>query len=274
MIAVLMVTCCLEPSRLDVLKQVVANMQQQASPEALSQIVVIDNASTEPETLETLKCFGSVYRTSHNVGYWSAVSWWLDAWAQQTHQPDYTYIIESDMVHYNLAVLTDCATFLDKHPELGAMRLHEYQVENWRLYNKESPRPESRRNLWQSHTNQVTNQPVRHELIEEPFWKTNFLTQLPALNRFPTMCHAFDVLKKLDRFTEHNFQKLYHDQYPEISIINGGIFNCDLNPYGSKVVTGSWTSDSDLKRLGYQNTRRANIVPKDQYTVTRVSYDI
>ena len=48
------------------------------------------------------------------------------------------------------------------------------------------------------------------------------------------------------------------------------MFNCDLNPYGTDVVTGSWTSPEALTRLGYQGTRHASIVPRDQYTVTRV----
>jgi hypothetical protein len=268
-VSFLLVTCCLEQSRADILTNVIANLQEQA-PELRETLAVFDNASTAPGVVDVLRdCFTHVYRADRNVGYWSAIDWWLDRLAEDP--PAYTYIIESDMVHYAFSLLEDrCVPFLDGHPELGAMRLHQYSIEHMNLYNKDSPVPQSRRNLWQSHTNRVTGQPVRHELVEAPFWKTNFLTQLPALNRYPTMKRAFGGLRASDRFTEVDFQRLCHDEYPEIAILDGGIFHCDLNPCGSKTVTGSWTRPEDLKRLGYQPTRLGSITPRDQYTVRRV----
>jgi hypothetical protein len=277
--AILLVTCCLEPSRYEVAKQVFANIRDNCPPEWVNNITVFDNASTYLGVGEIRSTFQNVYRADHNVGYWSAIDWWLNhlekesPWpvGDQTFTPKYTYIIESDMIHYGAHRLADCVKFLDAHDDIGSVRLHEYSIENMRFYNKDAPIPGSRSNLWQSHVNKATGQSIVHNQVEGPFWRNNFLTQLPALNRFATMKKVFDLLAQCPQFTEFDFQQMYHVEYPEISIIDGGIFNCDLNPYGTKVVTGSWTDPKVLKQLGYQNTRFASIAPRSQYTVTRLS---
>lgn len=266
-VAFLLVTCCLEQSRNDILKQVVDNLEWE-DPNSTSYVTVFDNASTVPETTELLSRFTNVFRAERNVGYWTAIDWWLDS--MKDNPPDYTYIIESDMIHYDFKAIPGCVEFLDKHPEIGSMRLHEYSVENRHLYNKDAPVQGSRSNLWQSHTNKVTGRPVEHEHVEGPFWATNFLTQLPALNRYDTMKRVFDKLHAARSFTELDFQTLYHHERQLISIIDGGIFNCDLNPYGTKVVTGSWTDPKELAKLGYVATRQATIDPRGQYVVTKL----
>jgi hypothetical protein len=268
-VAFLLVTCCLEASRYNVLQQVVANLQQQCPPEVLQQIAVFDNASTYPGTIDLLSAFPNTYRSDHNVGYWTAIDWWLEQLQAAPEPPLYTYIIESDMVHYNFAAFPACVEFLDAHPELGSMRLHEYSIEGFRFYDKDRPIIGSVKNLWQSHTNWVTGESIKHQLVKAPFWRTNFLTQLPALNRYQPMKRAFDILHAAEQFTEHDFQRLYHASFPDISIIDGGIFNCNLNPYGSGEITGSWTDPKELQRLGYLGTRFASIVPRGKYTVTR-----
>lgn len=265
--AILLVTCCLEQSRYELLEQVVNNLEQQ-DPSAPCYITVFDNASTVAATSDLLSRFTNVYRAERNVGYWTAIDWWLDS--MKDNPPDYTYIIESDMIHYDFKALSECIKFLDEHPDIGSVRLHEYSIKNKHLYNKDVPVPGSRSSLWQSHTNKVTNQPVVHHHIIGRFWATNFLTQLPALNRYGTMKRVFDKLHDKGRFTEPDFQQLYHEEMPLISIIDGGIFNCDLNSYGTKVITGSWTDPKELERLGYVATRQATIDPRGQYNVTKL----
>lgn len=264
---VLLVSCCLEQSRYDILKHVVDNLEHQ-DPACLGWIEVFDNASIAPGTNDLLKRFKHVYRADRNVGYWSAIDWWLSS--MRADPPKYTYIIESDMIHYELRALGDCVRLLDQHPDLGAVRLHEYSIANWRLYNKDAPVPGSRSNLWQSHINKVTGEAITHEQIEGRFWKTNFLTQLPALNRYHNMLWCFDQLRMMKAFTELDFQRLYHDRSQKTAIIDGGIFNCDLNPHGTKSITGSWTDPRRLAELGYRGTRTAQIFPTDHYTVNRV----
>jgi hypothetical protein len=272
-VAFLLVTCCLEQSRAEVLAQVIRSLQEQA-PELHETLTVFDNASIVAGVTDVLRdCYTHVYRADRNVGYWSAIDWWLDHLADDP--PTYTYIIESDMVHYAFNKLWTCAAYLDRHPEVGSVRLHQYDVANRHLYDKDSPRRDSKRNLWQSHRNRVTGQPITFGEAEDGVYPTNFLTQLPALNRYQTMRGVLKVLNptktSIDHvFSELDFQKLYWHDYQQTGILDGGIFHCDLNPYDKHTLTGSWSSPEELRQVGYQPTRRAKIVPQNEYTVTRL----
>lgn len=273
-VAFLLVTCCLEQSRADILRDVVNNLKRQ-DPGLSHNLTVFDNASTQPGITELLtKEFSNVYRCERNVGYWSAVDWWLKHLKSSGASPDYTYIIESDMMHYAFDRLWGCAEYLSTHPDVGAVRLHEYSVAEFHLYDKDRPVPGSKKTIWQSHTNRVTGQSVK--LVQETerehslIWQSNFLTQLPALNRFPTMLSVFERLGQLKRFTELDFQRFYHESHPIISILDGGIFNADAAAHGTRALTGSWSPPDVLKRTGYLNTRSAIIEPSDSYIVTRL----
>lgn len=269
-IAILLVTCCLEQSRFETLEKVVENIKVDCPPEWCETMTVFDNASTHPGMDGLLKNFAHVYRADKNVGYWSAIDWWLTQLTSQQEQPTYTYIIESDIIHYAAGAIEECAKFLDTYPDIGSVRLHEYSVENMRYYNKDQPMIGSRKNVWQSHTNKVTGEGVVHHKVEGNFWRTNWLSHLPALNRYTTMCSVFAELRALGQFTELDFQRLYHRRYPKISFVDGGIMTCKQDPYDKKQVTGSWSSPQELKRLGYLSTRYASIVSADQYTATKV----
>lgn len=267
--ALLLVTCCLEQTRYDVLRAVVDNIVGSCPPDWRRRITVFDNASTHPGTVDILRAFDNVFVASRNVGYWSAIDWWL--MRMEACPPMYTYVIESDMMHYRADVLDNCVAFLDEHPELGAMRLLEYSVAERHLYDKDKPVEGSRRNHWQSHVNRVTGLPVAHQHVSGPHWHTNFLTQLPALNRYGAMRQCFSELSRKATFTEPDFQSLYHAIHPEIALIDGGVFNCNLTHGVPRTVSASWTDPASLARWGYSGTRQASIVPHDQYTVTRLS---
>lgn len=267
-VAFLLVTCCLEQSRAEILAQVLKNLGEQA-PELYETLMVFDNASTVPGVTDVLRdCYTNVYKSDKNVGYWSAIDWWLDHLA--TDPPELTYIIESDMIHYGFNKLWECARYLHDNQDVGSCRLHDYSIAERHLYNKDAPLPDSRRNLWQSHINRATGKPVLFSPSEGDIWTTTFLTQLPALNRYETMIEVFDVLRSRSQFTERDFQSLYWNRYQRTAILDGGIFNCDLNPYDARTLTGSWSSPEQLRQTGYQTTRVATITPRDQYTVTRL----
>lgn len=274
MISYLLVTCCLEPSRAEVLRLVVENIKVEA-PELLDQLTVFDNHSTEPGILDLLTTtFKHVYVADKNVGYWSAIDWWLsnDWWLNTpSTAPKYTYIIESDMIHYAFKKIFDAEKFLDANPSIGAVRLHEYSVKNKHLYNKDVPTQGSKSNIWQSHTNKVSGKPVSLSVEEtDGIHAANFLTQLPALNRYLPLKRAFDELKKLPSFSELDFQRLYHQEFSMNAIVDGGIFHCNPGAYGVKAVTSSWTNPAELSRLGYHGTRQGSITPASQYTVNKI----
>lgn len=264
----LLVTCCLEKSRTEILNQVITNLIEQ-DPSLKEKLTVFDNASTDVDaTLNITNNFDNVYRSDRNVGYWSAIDWWLTQ--IEPENPDFTYIIESDMIHYAFEKVATCAEYLSKNVDVGSVRLHEYSVAQRHLYDKDSPKPDSRRNLWQSHTNKATGQKVKLDHSEGFIWSTTFLTQLPALNRYKAMKECFNELRAMKQFSELDFQKLYWDRYKRTGIVDGGIFHCDINHYGTKSVTGSWTPEQELKVIGYQPTRYAQVTPIDQYTVNRL----
>lgn len=262
-------TCCLERSRYDIVKHVIKNIVEACPRSWRETLTVFDNSSTYLGLGELRDAFPNVVRADMNVGYWTAIDWWLRS--MRDDPPRYTYIIESDMIHNSQSWLMDgCVAFLDEHAELGAMRLHEYKVAERHLYDKDRPVDASRKSLWQSHTNRVTGEPVRHNHVDGAFWHTNFLTQLPALNRYDTMVKSFDGLAARESFSEPDFQALYHEQYEEIALLDGGMFSCDLNPYGTSTITGSWTDPAVLQRLGYKSTRHSSILAPHQYNVCSV----
>lgn len=264
----LLVTCCLEPSRLEVLEQVIDNIKHEA-PELIDVITVFDNASTESGTVDKLlDVFPNVWRSNANVGYWSAIHWWLNHLSKDP--PKYTYIIESDMIHYAFNQIWPCAAFLDNNTGVGSVRLHEYSVKNFHLYNKDKPTQGSKKTIWQSHTNKVTNQGIVLCHAEGKVWTTNFLTQLPALNRYDALSEVIESFVGC-QFSELDFQRRYWERYQRTAILDGGIFHCDPGSHGVKAITSSWTPEEELKRLGYQTTRFASITPLEQYTVLKLS---
>lgn len=261
-VAFLLVTCCLEPSRAKILNVVVDNIKTLA-PELMSKICVFDNASTEPGVVELLaKNFINVYQSSRNVGYWSAINWWLSTLKSDKK---YTYIIESDMVHSDFLALNDCKTLLETHSDVGSVRTHEFSFEKRHIYNKDVPVKGSKRNIWQSFTNHSTGKKINFsdplKIDDSTFYVTNFLTQLPSLNRLEVVSEVFKNLLSMPSFSERDFQGQYYQRYQKTAIIDGGLFNCDFGGYENKdaAITGSWSSDDDLKRIGYQPTRFASI---------------
>ena len=267
--AFLLVSCCLEESRTEVLRHTVKALLDNLPSHHVPSLTVFDNASSDPSTIALLKdSFSTVYRSDRNVGYWSAISWWLESLVGR--DVDLTYIIESDMIHYDLSSLDHCINVLSEHDDIGSIRMHHYDVENRHLFDKDRPRSDSYRNLWQSHTNKVTSEPIIFSKLTDVVWSTTFLTQLPAINRYVSMKEVFSELRGHQTFSELDFQRLYWKHYNRTGILDGGAFHCDLNAYGSKVITGSWTDVNVLKSVGYQPTRQASIVPADKYTVTLV----
>lgn len=264
-IAFLLVTCCREQSRTQILSQVIDNIEQQA-PTLLKTMTVFDNESTDPVVSEMLTSkFSNVKLATPNLGYWSAINWWLENLASDP--PQFTYVIESDMIHFAFDKIWQCEKYLQKNPDVGSIRLHEYSVENRHLYNKDVPTKGSR-TTWQSHTNKATGKPISIDPTHtDGIHKTNFLTQLPALNRYESMCRVFKKLLEIKSFTELDFQRLYHEEHNVTGILDGGIFHCDSASFGTKAITGSWTSKDELKRLGYLDTRFATITPSDQYKI-------
>lgn len=270
-----LVTCSLEESRDKVLQAVVDNLSECASrrPGLLDDMLVVDNASTMPATPQALKArFPHVWQTDRNVGYWSAIDWALRAHRDVLGGHDYrfVYVIESDMVHYALERLVEAESFLASRPDIGAVRCQEYSVAEQALYDKGAPMPGSCTWAWQSHVHRFTGQRIEHRPSGVAgIYETDFLTQLPALNRLTTLQDAFRKLRLVSSFAEPDFQRLCYEPYPVNALLDGGIYHCRLGAQGTGTTTGSWTPADVLRWTGYQETRRGKIVPAGSYTVVR-----
>lgn len=266
-VAHLLVTCCRDQTRAEVLNKVLANLADQA-PALHETLTVFDNASTVAGTVGVLRDrYTNVYQSDRNVGYWTAIDWWLTRLADDP--PTYCYIIESDVTHYAFDRLARCAAYLDERPHVGGVRVHEYHVADARLYDKDRPVRGSRRNAWRSHTNTVTRQRVTVQHDADGVYLTSFNAHLPGLNRYDMLVEAFDRLRLMPSFTEHDFHRVCYDRYPSIALLDGGIWHDDLAYNGSGTV-GSFLPAAELARLGYQSSRVSSIVPSGEYTVSRV----
>jgi hypothetical protein len=263
----LLVTCSMEQSRHDILVKVVENLKKEA-PEIIDRITVFDNASKVKETSLLLTAqFPNIYVSDKNIGYWSAIKWWLD----NIQTKKYTYIIESDMMHYNFKKIYDCKEYLDANCDIGSVRLHEYSVVDKHLYDKEKPTADSKKYIWQSHTNRVTNKKIEFLKNDNGIWKTTFLTQLMSLNRSTAIKNAFSKLEEFDKFCELDFQKLYWQQYQYTGILDKGIFvYANESAWGGSSITGSWTNKNTLEKIGYQETRNSKIINSTSYTCKKL----
>lgn len=265
-VAYLLVTCCRDATRAKILDQVVANLRDQA-PQLGASLTVFDNASTELGTRELLtSSFNNVYQADHNVGFWSAIDWWLGQ--LEASPPDYVYIIESDLMHRGFDRLRQCIDYLDVRPDVGGVRVHEYCVADSHLYDKDRPHPKSKRHCWRSHTNVVTGKRVEITHDMGDIYLTTFPAHVPALNRLAMVRHAFDRLRAMPHFNEHDFQRACHEVYQKIALLDGGIFY-ELAYNGAGAV-GSFTPPQVLGQMGYQSARASAIVPRDQYNVVRL----
>lgn len=257
----LLVNCCVEETRFDVMRQVITSIKRERDlgVDLESDMHVFDNGSTHPGTLDMIQELDcAVYAADDNLGYWSALNWLISN-PSVVGEHKYVYVIENDCVQYDTWKLSHCVSVLEAHPDLGGVRVQEYSVKDRHLYDKNNPTRGSRRYAWVSHNNVITQQPVRLQQLPDSdlVFESNFLSQLPAVNRLPALCNVFNTLRDLESFSEHDYQRLYHDIYEKFGVLDGGIFHCKLT-HGTKAITGSWSQN--LSSIGYIPTRNDRIL--------------
>jgi hypothetical protein len=258
----LFVNCCVERSRFRVVKQVIEQLKKQQLENRVSiesDLIVFDNGSTVQGVSELLvDNFATVYKSSKNLGYWSAINWFLTILSKKQHDIKYIHIIESDHFYYDLMKIRECEQALDQNVDLGAVRMLEYNVEDANLYDKTLGLSNGRSYAWCSHVNSATGEPVKFDRIGETnVHRSNFLTCLHSLNRLDVMTSVFAELAKCKEFKEKNFQHLYHAKYPTIGQHNGGVFHGKLGFYMTEdaPIAGSWLEPEIASEAGYFTTR-------------------
>jgi hypothetical protein len=260
----LLVTCSMDTSRQLLADRVATNLvAQNRNLRFFQNLVVFDNASryeTDPALLQNVAVN---VRARENVGYWSAINWTLEHHEELLGRSfSYIYIIESDLIHYDMNRLAAAERFLDDTDEAGAVRTQEFSVRYRILYNKRWARlPFAKRRSWVAQYNAVTGEPVwfRKQDPAERIYLSNFHTKLPALNRLDAVRDIFSELRRIDRFTEMDFIRAYHTRHPLVGLLDGGIFRSYGNDSDEQIVTGSYSDSDHMKRIGYQPTREAEI---------------
>lgn len=277
----LFVTCCVEPTRFNVLKQVVQNLKDEQKTKNYNiedHLVVFDNGSTISGTIELLTTnFKNVWHSSSNEGFWSAINWVLEQF--DTSRYDYIYVIESDHIHFALDKINDIENFLDQHPNIGGVRAQEFVVAEKHLYDKSNPRPDSRRYAWVNQRNHKSNKKIEFIPTNTPgYYNTDFLSQIHSVNRLVPFKQVFKKLENQSRngqkFSEFDYQKMYAELFPRFGIIDGGIFHAKLT-WCTGVVAGSFIASGAegyngpmiQETNGYQETRISIITPPEKMNV-------
>jgi hypothetical protein len=269
----LLVTCSMDKTRqalaCDVAKNLVA---QNAVHSFFDDLLIFDNHSRFEDHLQLFPSTVKVVRSDKNIGYWSAINWALAHYAQLfSRQYKYLYIIESDLEHRNMHRLDACEQFLKRHPEIGGIRTQEFSIK-WRmLYDKKYHwLPFARRHSLVSQNNAITGERVwfRHGDVANGIWLTNFHAKLPALNRMESLTAVFETLSRNEQVTELDFMHEYYRLHPTMAILDGGIYHM-LSSSGTKHLSGSYSSASQLSETGYHNTRIDHIV-RDGFAVCQI----
>jgi hypothetical protein len=261
----------MERSRHDISVKVVENLKNEQLKKNFNierDLIVFDNGSTVDGSIDLLtRNFANVYRSPTNNGYWSAIDHVLNNFEKMIVDHErfkYIHVMESDLIYYALEKFDSCETALENNPDIGSIRLQEYDVNQQHLYNKTLQHPLGRRYAWEAHINHVTQEKIRIQRLEGEIYDTNFLTKLCSLNQLDTMCEIFQELSNLDQFTENDFQRMYHSWYPRIGLLDGGLYHGKLGHYETNpgIVTGSWSTN--LAGIGYKPTRIDRIVKYDK----------
>lgn len=258
----IIVSCCLEETRLEVLKECIDSIKCRLPRE---DVYAIDNCSTVEGVTELLRSVTDhVCVLDKNYGYWGALWYALQNYKQSCRgNYSYVYIIESDMVHTGYERIAEAQAFLDDplNWDVASVRLQEFSVEESHLYDKELQRPDSRRWAWTRLSNHFTGKKAHFSPTTYPgVWRTNLAPQLPALNRIGRVQFAFEELKKMSEYvgiSEADFQRFFSLGYKETALLDGGIYNCKSSYERS--VTGSYTNPAKLAELGYRPTRADRI---------------
>lgn len=266
---VLLVTCSMDSSRRDLAVQVVKNLAEKIPDAGLSSdFILFDNASALKDHIPYAPQGTKIIQSANNIGYWTAIKWVLEN-APQVMGRDYKYIymVESDLYHTDLKALGECEDFLDSTPDASCVRTQEFSVkQRWRFDKglKFLPFHVARSEI--RLLNLATNEKAWFKKTTLPhIYKSNLHAKLPALNRMDALKSVFSKLEQQGDFSEGDFFAEMVKIYPHIGVYDGGLFYSIYSRENMKtIVSGSYSDDDQLKKIGYQTTRYSRIVPVTQ----------
>ena len=269
----LLVTCCIEKTRFDVLKEVTAALKSEQETKDIDitpNLWVIDNASTYEGSREFIKeNYTRVFQAEQNYGFWSVINWFLH-YLRENHpgQFDYLHIIESDHVFFALDKLLTCEQALMKYPHIGSIRCQEFIASLAHLYDKDRQSAASRSYAW---VRQVDWDGTRITFNladkEMDLYESRLVPLLHSVNRLDAMYHAFEKLEKHEKLSEQDFQRYYREKYGLSGFIDGGLFHTKLS-WQTDALSASWSPVDRRDSVGYRDTRHDRIVPLGEMKVS------
>jgi hypothetical protein len=249
----------MDETRRDLAYQVSENLMSQNLAHAFfDDLLVFDNSSKYRDHLKVFSPPVKVVRSDENIGYWSAIHWTLSNYQRVFNRKyKYLYVIESDLEHWDMFKLDSCERFLNDHLKVGGVRTQEFSVKFRMLYDKRYHWvPFVKRHSLVSQKNVVTKERVWFHRADNKnnVWTTNFHTKLPALNRLDALTTVFDRLAIKEQINEIYFMHLYYDLYPDMALLDGGIYR-QISHRDTAHLSGSYSTAEELEGIGYYNTR-------------------
>lgn len=262
-IAILLVICSQTEGRLKIAHKVLDSLISLTGELTDFDLYVLDNGSKYRIDLVDSKFPITEIQIKKNIGYWSAVAYFLKILRQKREYPNYVYIVESDNVHYNLSKLDNARMLMQDVPSIASVRAQEFSVRyRWR-YSKELRFMIFRKNRsLVSLRNLATGEKSRFTKPSNfrGVYVANWHTKLPSLHRTDILMSVFDQLEQLSEFTEKDFFSLMSLYTPLIGVIDGGCYFTTSN-YSNrrKVLSGSWLGEYGQSDMDYQTTRNSKI---------------
>jgi hypothetical protein len=261
---ILLVTCSRDLTRRDFAVEVMKNLANKIPESGLeNSFIVFDNASKYKDHIQYAPKGAVIVESDENSGYWSALKWVLDN-RKRLFQKDflYLYIIESDMVHHDLVAIKECEDFLSKHPEASSVRTQEFSVSNrWRFDKRLKFLPFHVASAEIHLKNVINLQKAWFKKSAGKIYVSNLHPKLPGLTRLSSLDVVFDNLTRRSDFLEANYFEEMMKLHPYIGIYDGGLFKFLFTREDEGVVSGSYSTQEELKKIGYQQTRTSKILP-------------
>ncbi|OIN85850.1 MAG: hypothetical protein AUJ12_07900 [Alphaproteobacteria bacterium CG1_02_46_17] len=273
---VCLVTCSMDESRRDLAVRVVQNLADKIPDAGLSNdFILFDNASAFKDHIQYVPQGTKIIQSAENIGYWTAIKWVLENAPQVMGRSyKYIYMVESDLYHTDLKALAECEKFLDACPDASCVRTQEFSVRwRWRFDKGLQFLPFHVTRSEIRLLNLVTNEKAWFKKTSLPhIYKSNLHAKLPALNRVEALKAVFTKLEQQGDFSEGDFFAEMVKIYPHIGVYDGGLFYSIYSRENMKtVVSGSYSGDDQLKKIGYQTTRYSCIVPITQDPEVKVA---
>lgn len=271
----ILVSCCLEETRANIFSQVVKNIHEcNKKTKFIDKLIVFDNASTDMETLEAIKNFPITVQSNKNIGYWTAIDWCLRNYKTLLNKEfEFLYIIESDLLHFNMHKLQIAENFLSSYPDVGSVRTQKFSVKFKHFYSKY--------NFLSTFTHDAVNltaYPSGKKVTfskcktHEGIYFSNIHGKLYGLNRIKHIKLMFNSLAKKENIGEYDYFNEYDKYFKVTGILDGGIATDRLASRLkiNKVVISSYIDNKNAKSSGYLGTRNSKII-RTGFVISKIS---